>query len=347
MVTRSTSELWDGLLNSFENESPVLSNFRLKSKFGMGFFRFEKVGFDLKHLSAEVSFKEPTYFQFEHGAEDSSYFTLVFLRSRAKGAIHFTDKNPLHVGNAISQSQVANTNEIHYIASKMNEIQNFAIEGNQICRLDIIFINRNWLYEVLPEKLFETFDIPFVFQSRLSYLISSGNMIEVNQLFDILKEFHEGGLNGVKRLEKLGELYTFLSGFFETIHGLKFDKAGGNTSIPEKDIEAILELEKYLRSSVESETPDLVSLSERIGMCKTKMCKTFKDFYGAGIISYYNIIKLEHAKNILALEVTPVSEVCHRLSFSNQSYFTRWFKKLAGTSPRAYRRSKRSEAIRV
>ncbi|WP_055144681.1 helix-turn-helix domain-containing protein [Jiulongibacter sediminis] len=349
LITKTPSDLWCDFLHSFEVEKEKPSHFKLKDKFGTGWMSFERVGFDLKHLFAEFSFNEKTRFVFDPGNEEERYLTIIFCRSNGHGTIHFGIEDQLTFKDWEENKPENDEGEgvIHYVTTKLNEIPEFTIVEGEDCRLDFIFLNKKWLAEILPDKFFETFNIPFVFKSRLSHLIISGSHIDINELFEILKEFHESEIKGAKRLEKLGELYTFLSGFFETIHCLRFDPNSRGKVMPERDLETILGLEKHLRNNVEGETPDLVSLSEKFGMSKTKLCNTFKDFYGASIISYYNIIKLDHAKKVLISKPDSVSDIAHRLSFSNQSYFNRWFKKLSGVSPGEFRRGKRTERVSI
>ncbi|WP_078549496.1 helix-turn-helix domain-containing protein [Litchfieldia alkalitelluris] len=63
----------------------------------------------------------------------------------------------------------------------------------------------------------------------------------------------------------------------------------------------------------------------------------FKKEVGITVSEYIQLTKINEAKKLLANSKTPISEICTLLSFNDQSYFTKVFKKVAGVTPKLYR----------
>lgn len=63
----------------------------------------------------------------------------------------------------------------------------------------------------------------------------------------------------------------------------------------------------------------------------------FKEEVGITISQYIQKIKIEEAKNLIAYTDTPLSEVSFLLYFTDQSYFTKVFKKFEGITPKQYK----------
>lgn len=62
---------------------------------------------------------------------------------------------------------------------------------------------------------------------------------------------------------------------------------------------------------------------------------------GMTIHEFVNIMRINKAKDLLARETLPVSEVALSVGFSDVFYFCKTFKKLTGMTPTSYRRSAR------
>ncbi len=109
-----------------------------------------------------------------------------------------------------------------------------------------------------------------------------------------------------------GSAYTSVSSnvFYKAIHYM-------NKNI-EKNI-TMEELAKYSSTSV------------------ANLKKVFKKYTGNGTIHHFNILKLEHSKELLKTEVS-VSEVSFMLSFSSQNHFAQSFKKAFGITPTEYKK---------
>lgn len=69
------------------------------------------------------------------------------------------------------------------------------------------------------------------------------------------------------------------------------------------------------------------------------LSKIFKESMGKAFTHYLNSVRIEHSKKMLMLEELSLEEIAIRSGFADQSYFTKVFKKLVGSSPKKYRQS--------
>jgi AraC-like DNA-binding protein/ligand-binding sensor protein len=65
--------------------------------------------------------------------------------------------------------------------------------------------------------------------------------------------------------------------------------------------------------------------------------KVFKETMGISFNAYLNRLRIEKSKLLLLSETESITDICERLGFEDQSYFTKVFKKYAGMTPARYR----------
>jgi AraC-like DNA-binding protein len=101
------------------------------------------------------------------------------------------------------------------------------------------------------------------------------------------------------------------------------------------DVEKLLVLRNIILEDL-SHPPVLATLSKLIGMSETKMKQLFKQTFGDTIYNYYQKIRMEEAAFLLKQAGYSVSDVGHKLGFSNLSHFSRLFEKQFGITPKKY-----------
>jgi AraC-like DNA-binding protein len=101
------------------------------------------------------------------------------------------------------------------------------------------------------------------------------------------------------------------------------------------DVEKLLVLRNIILEDL-SNPPVLATLSKLIGMSETKMKHLFKQTFGDTIYNYYQKIRMEEAAFLLKQAGYSVSDVGHKLGFSNLSHFSRLFEKQFGVTPKKY-----------
>lgn len=83
---------------------------------------------------------------------------------------------------------------------------------------------------------------------------------------------------------------------------------------------------------------DLDKMAVVIGYTKPYLCTLFRQKVGMTIVSYANIQKVRETKSLLTFTKLTMAEISETLAFTDQSYFTRCFKKVEGVTPREYRK---------
>ena len=81
------------------------------------------------------------------------------------------------------------------------------------------------------------------------------------------------------------------------------------------------------------------STLSRLGMSYDHQARLFRDAYGITPLQYVGSKRIERAKKLLRDSAEPVATVAARMGFDDVVYFNRFFRKLAGTTPGAFRRS--------
>lgn len=110
--------------------------------------------------------------------------------------------------------------------------------------------------------------------------------------------------------------------------------------------EDLLETDKFnvneIVSYIEENYKEKITLDELAFLFRTNrstLCKSFKDFTGKTITEYVNDKKLLKAKSRIEKTEKTLTEIAEELNFESIHYFTRFFKKMTGISPKEYRKS--------
>lgn len=168
---------------------------------------------------------------------------------------------------------------------------------------------------------------------------------------------------------KLKELYLPYNTFlfknsdvehnFEKIFRIAFDDTKSYEEVNQCVTIEVMKIILYLHSRNEGEKEDLADkIKKKIDYCaegdfsldeiaenlcysKNHIINTFKDKYGKTPYRYYIDAKIEIAKKYLKHTACSVSDISANLSFSDPQYFSSYFKRVTGLSPREYRRLSR------
>lgn len=78
-------------------------------------------------------------------------------------------------------------------------------------------------------------------------------------------------------------------------------------------------------------------------MSETHFMSYFKDVTGVSFIKYLNQYRIQRAQDLLVRTDRSIAEISLDTGYCDQSYFGAVFRKLAGTTPAAYRRRYRRQ----
>ena len=108
-----------------------------------------------------------------------------------------------------------------------------------------------------------------------------------------------------------------------------------------QDLIEIFAMHKYLTSY--HKCCDMDYLIKESGMSRTAFFKEFKKITGKTPVSYFTDLKLESARGMLLNTTRKISDIAESLSFYDEYYFSKIFKKKMGIPPSCYRAKHRVE----
>lgn len=102
-------------------------------------------------------------------------------------------------------------------------------------------------------------------------------------------------------------------------------------------------MERYMQQHLR-DTPSLPLLCDHFSMCRTGLCRIFKEENGTSPVHYWIALKIRAAKKMIRQGEENMTQIAEALGFSSIHHFSRMFKRFAGLSPVAYKTSVLSSA---
>lgn len=99
----------------------------------------------------------------------------------------------------------------------------------------------------------------------------------------------------------------------------------------------ITQIEAYVSDHI-YEKLSLAQMSEHMHMNKFYFSKVFHEYFNVSPIQFVIRKKTEFSKRLLCETSKPLEEIAYALGFSDQSHFSRTFRKQCGISPLSYRK---------
>ncbi|WP_017314916.1 helix-turn-helix domain-containing protein [Mastigocladopsis repens] len=94
---------------------------------------------------------------------------------------------------------------------------------------------------------------------------------------------------------------------------------------------------EYINQNLEKDL-GLAEISTALGVSMYHFSRLFKQSTGYSPHQYVMNCRIERAKRLLAKTEEAIDEICQQVGFQSQSHFTNVFRKLIGTTPKAYRK---------
>jgi AraC family transcriptional regulator len=86
----------------------------------------------------------------------------------------------------------------------------------------------------------------------------------------------------------------------------------------------------------------LADIAQNVGVHPVHLAQVFHRYYNCTVGAYVRQLRLEFARHELATSETPLCQIALSAGFSDQSHFTRTFKRYMGVPPAEYRKTSRS-----
>ncbi|MDF2613123.1 MAG: response regulator containing CheY-like receiver domain and AraC-type DNA-binding domain [Clostridia bacterium] len=134
------------------------------------------------------------------------------------------------------------------------------------------------------------------------------------------------------QIDNIEDLYLWLTQFLEKFVDLIFK----NKEIKYADIihKACLYIKANYMNKITLE--DTASIAK---VTPNYLSKIFKESMGKSFTHYLNLVRIENSKKMLMGEDITLEEIALKSGFTDQSYFTKVFKKLTNVSPKKYRQA--------
>lgn len=102
-------------------------------------------------------------------------------------------------------------------------------------------------------------------------------------------------------------------------------------------------LESYLEQHY-MEKLSLTSISNQLDIGRTKLCALAKELSGGRTLTHLVAERRIYAAKTLLVETNlPISEIAEKVGIHDYNYFSKIFRAIAGTTPSAYRKSRRAK----
>lgn len=143
-------------------------------------------------------------------------------------------------------------------------------------------------------------------------------------------------LIGIKLSKDLFEYACIL--LYKTIGSFLYYPLRSKSKITNTNESLIDEIKEYLNKNV-AEKLTISMIANKFNKSKSSIFSLFKQSTGYSIIHYFNLIKVQHACELMNLTEMSSKEISYTLNFQDPLYFSRLFKKYMGVSPSEYRKN--------
>lgn len=101
----------------------------------------------------------------------------------------------------------------------------------------------------------------------------------------------------------------------------------------------IHQIVRYIRYNYQKQIT-LTELAEKFFISQFYLSRMFKEVTGLTLIEYLNNIRIKEAQQLLEKTELSITEIAGMVGFENPTYFGRMFKRITGTTPREFRKTR-------
>jgi len=145
---------------------------------------------------------------------------------------------------------------------------------------------------------------------------------------------------GLNNFDRLLELLALLEMMARSTEYKLLNAKGLAFEVSAQDHERMQAVYEYVETHFQQEI-NLDEASRRVNMTSPAFCRYFKKLTSKTFIQFTNEFRVAHACRMLANDDESIAGVSFECGFNNLSHFNKQFKKIAGLSPREYRKSLR------
>jgi two-component system response regulator YesN len=171
-----------------------------------------------------------------------------------------------------------------------------------------------------------------VLKARLLELLSilSRSAVEGGVGIDVMLQKNLTYVNKVMQINDEGDLCAWISTALNEFIELVY------SSQDARKVTQIRPAINYIDANYDKPI-GLTDIAKASHVSVSRLAHVFKEQMGITLIDYLTGVRIERAKQLLLATNQNCTEICFQSGFNNQSYFTRTFKRLVGSTPRQFR----------
>lgn len=140
-------------------------------------------------------------------------------------------------------------------------------------------------------------------------------------------------------LKSDGYEFDLLSGIFKLWKNLRIYLEPDIKNTPSTEDDRFKKMLLYLQQNYVTDFC-LDDMASHIGLSRSECCRYFKRKSGQTISDYLRQYRIHRSLELLAESDISISQIAQSCGFSNQSYYTKEFRRVTGTTPKQYRLKK-------
>ncbi len=199
---------------------------------------------------------------------------------------------------------------------------------------DISFIPKGSSYHLEVDKPFNTFTISFSLTEDINakpFIFHAQNNPKLCERFKTVLK--------VWNAKKPGYRERALSELYQIIYTMK--KHYFTDYLPKEKYNVIKPAMEYIHENYHSKRIKVEYLAEMCKITPEYFRDIFKRLYGTSPLDYIQNLQINHAKQLMDSGAYTISEIAEMLGFDELSQFSRKFKKVAGISPKDFKKLKK------
>ena len=197
----------------------------------------------------------------------------------------------------------------------------------------------------------ETSHIPFILLSAKADIESRLEGLKYGADDYITKPFSVKYLkarigNIIARRKNIYESYLYNAGSVvgsESPQLLKIEEQKHPRTITPQDENFIKKAKEIIEKNIDNSDFVVDDLVSEMAMSRTVFFKKMKSLIGMAPIEFIREVKIKYAAQVIVRENYTIKEISFMIGISDTKYFTKWFKKIIGTTPMEYREMHRKK----
>lgn len=116
-----------------------------------------------------------------------------------------------------------------------------------------------------------------------------------------------------------------------------FQKVRAQDISIDKTKDLALRIQEYLHEHV-GDKLTVSMISKNLNISESMAHHTFTEHHGESLMKYYMSLKMDYAKQLLGQTDDSIATIAHKLSFEDEKYFSKCFRREFGITPSQYRK---------